>query len=72
MILPLTGKPYEALRYLVSIILPAIATLLSVVNGAWSLGWPMEAILTTFGGVETFLGAVFLGSKKLYDQQEEV
>ncbi len=54
---------YESLRYLSAILLPGIATLLSALNGAWNWGWPMDAILATFVAVETFIGAVFLGSK---------
>lgn len=54
---------YETLRYLVSVVLPAIATLLTALNTAWNWGLPMDAILSTFVAVETFLGAVFLGSK---------
>lgn len=54
---------YEGLRWLVSVVLPAVATLLSCLNSAWGWAWPMEAILATFAGVETFLGAVFLGAK---------
>ena len=54
---------YETLRYLVSIVLPAIATLISGLNTAWNWNLPMDAILSTFVAVETFLGAVFLGSK---------
>lgn len=54
---------YEGLRWLVSVVLPAIATLLAGLNQAWGWNWPMEAILATFAGVETFLGAVFLGAK---------
>ena len=54
---------YEGLRWVISVVLPAIATLLSALNAAWSWGWPIEAILTTFTALETFLGAVFLGAK---------
>ena len=54
---------YEGLRWLVSVVLPATATLLAGLNQAWGWNWPMEAILATFAGVETFLGAVFLGAK---------
>ena len=54
---------YEGLRYLVSIVLPAIATLISGLNTAWNWNLPMDAILSTFAAVETFLGAIFLGSK---------
>lgn len=54
---------YEGLRYLVSIVLPAIATFISGLNTAWNWNLPMDAILSTFVAVETLLGAVFLGSK---------
>lgn len=54
---------YETLRWVVSIVLPAIATLIAALNGAWNWGLPIEAILATFSAVETFLGAVFLGAK---------
>lgn len=54
---------YEGLRWLVAIVLPAIATLVSALNAAWSWGLPIEAIMATFSAVETFLGAVFLGAK---------
>ena len=54
---------YEGLRWVVSIVLPAVATLISALNAAWGWGWPIEAILATFSAVETFLGAVFLGAK---------
>lgn len=58
---------YEALRWAVSIVMPAVATLLSTLNSAWGWGWPIEAILGTFTAVETFLGVVFLGSKVATD-----
>ena len=59
---------YEALRWIVSIVVPATATLLAGLNAAWNWGWPIEAILATFSAVETFLGAVFLGSKIISDR----
>jgi hypothetical protein len=59
---------YEGLRWVVSIVLPATATLLAGLNAAWSWGWPIEAILATFSAVETFLGAVFLGAKIISDR----
>lgn len=61
-------KPiYEGLRWLSAILLPGIATLLAALNGAWGWGLPMDAILATFVAVETFIGAVFLGSKLVTD-----
>jgi hypothetical protein len=59
---------YEGLRWVVSIVLPATATLLAGLNAAWNWGWPIEAILATFSAVETFLGAVFLGAKIVNDR----
>lgn len=58
---------YESLRYLSAILLPGIATLLSALNSVWNWGLPMDAILPTFVAVETFIGAVFLGSKLVTD-----
>lgn len=60
---------YEALRWLSAVLMPGIATLLSALNGAWNWGWPMDAILATFVAVETFIGAVFLGSKIVTDNK---
>ena len=54
---------YEGLRWVVAIVLPAVATLISALNAAWNWNLPIEAILATFSAVETFLGAVFLGAK---------
>ena len=54
---------YESLRWIVSIVLPATATLIAALNAAWQWHLPIEAILGTFSAVETFLGAVFLGAK---------
>lgn len=59
---------YEGLRWVVSIVLPALATLLAGLNAAWNWGWPIEAILATFSAGETFLGAVFLGAKIVNDK----
>lgn len=64
----LPPKVYEALRWVVSIVLPAIATLLTGLNIAWNWNLPMDAILATFACIETFLGVVFLGSKIATDK----
>lgn len=55
---------YEILRWLTWIVLPAIASLISGLNTAWNWGLPIDAILTTFVVVETFLGTV-LGIAKI-------
>lgn len=59
---------YELLRWIVSIVLPATATLIAGLNKAWSWNLPMDSILATFVTVETFVGVVFLGSKYVTDK----
>lgn len=54
----LPQKLYEALRWIVWIVLPATATLISALNAAWNWGLPIEAILASFSAVETFIGVV--------------
>lgn len=54
---------YELLRWVVSIVLPAVATLISALNAAWGWNLPIEGILATISAVGTFLGVVFLGAK---------
>lgn len=62
---------YEILRWFVSIVLPATATLTAGLNKAWEWNLPMDSILATFVTVETFLGAVFLGSKLATDARNK-
>ena len=49
---------YELLRWFTWIVLPATATLISALNAAWSWNLPIDAILSTFVAVETFIGVV--------------
>ena len=55
---------YEVMRWLTWIVLPAIATLIAGLNTAWNWQLPIDAILTTFVAVETFIGTV-LGIAKI-------
>lgn len=66
----LPSKLYETLRWFTWIVLPAIATLLSALNAAWAWGLPIDAILSTFAAVETFIGVV-LGIAKYSNDKEE-
>lgn len=66
----LPSKLYEVLRWFTWIVLPAIATLLSALNAAWAWGLPIDAILSTFAAVETFIGVV-LGIAKYSNDKEE-
>lgn len=66
----LPQKIYEVLRWVTWIVLPAIATLISALNAAWNWGLPIDAILSTFAAVETFIGVV-LGIAKYSNDKEE-
>ena len=67
----LPEKVYEVLRWVVSIVLPATATLIAGLNRAWGWNLPIDAILSTFVAIETFLGVVFLGSKMATDARNK-
>lgn len=62
---------YELLRWFTWIVLPATATLISALNAAWTWGWPIDAILSTFAAVETFIGVVLGIAKYTNDKEEE-
>lgn len=62
---------YEILRWFTWIVLPATATLISALNSAWGWGLPIDAILSTFAAVETFIGVVLGVAKYSYDQEEK-
>lgn len=59
---------YEALRWFTWIVLPASATLIAALNAAWAWGLPIDAILSTFAAVETFIGVVLGISKYSNDK----
>lgn len=66
----LPNKVYDAVKWLVVIVLPAIATLYSVLSSVW--GWPYkDEIVTTITAVDTFLGAVMCISTISYNKEDE-
>lgn len=62
---------YEILRWFTWIVLPAIATLIAALNAAWAWNWPIDAILSTFAAVETFIGVVLGIAKYTNDKEQE-
>lgn len=67
----LPHRLYEILRWFTWIVLPAIATLIAALNAAWAWGLPIDAILSTFAAVETFIGVVLGIAKYSNDKEEE-
>lgn len=65
----LPEKLYEVLRWFTWVVLPACATLIAALNAAWGWNLPIDAILSTFAAVETFIGVV-LGIAKYSNDKE--
>lgn len=67
----LPQKLYEALRWIISVVLPASSVLFATLANAWGWNVPVDAILTTISGIGLFLGAIFGISKVVNDKNEE-
>lgn len=66
----LPNKVYDVVKWIVVIVLPAIATLYSVLSPVW--GWAYkDEIVTTITAVDTFLGAVMCISTISYNKEYE-
>lgn len=66
----LPSKIYEAIRWIIAIVLPAISVLIVSLNTIWGLGWPAEQISLTLDAIALFLGAVFGISKIQNDRKK--
>lgn len=58
---------YELIRWLIAVLLPAIAVFFSTLAEAWGWNLPTQAILTTIAAIELFLGSIFGISKISFD-----
>lgn len=67
----LPQRTYEAIRWIIAIVLPAIGVLVVTLESIWGLGLPAEEISLTLDAVGLFLGTVFGVSKIINDQKEE-
>lgn len=67
----LPQKLYEILRWVISVVIPAVGVLLTTIVGAWGWDIPLEAILATLSGLALFLGTIFGISKVVNDRTEE-
>ena len=64
----ISNKLYDILKWLVIIVLPAVATLYAALSTVW--GWTYsEEIVTTITAVDTFLGAVLCISTATYNKE---
>lgn len=65
----LNDKVYDILKWVVIIVLPALATLYAALASVW--GWPYsQEVVTTITAVDTFLGAVLCISTVQYNKSK--
>ena len=63
----LNNKVYDTLKWLVIIVMPAVATLYAALAAVWA--WPYaDEVVTTITAVDTFLGAVLCISTANYNK----
>ena len=64
------NKTYDTLKWVVSIVLPALITLIGTVGN--SFGWPhTEITMTVIGAVTVFLGTTLGVSNAQYRKEED-
>lgn len=67
----ISNKLYDSLKWLVIIVLPALATLYAALAAVWA--WPdPDQVVTTITAVDTFLGAVLCISSATYNKGGDV
>lgn len=65
----LNDKTYNLLKWLVMIVLPALATFYTTLGGIWGLPY-VEQVPATLTAIATFLGAVCMISSKVYNDNK--
>lgn len=54
----LPNKVYDVLKFIVTIVSPAVVTLLVTLNSLWGWNLPIEAITGTITAITTFIGVL--------------
>ena len=67
----LPKKIYEALRWTIAIVLPAIGVFVVSIDSIWALGLPAQEISLTLDAVGLFLGSIFGISKVIHDASDD-
>lgn len=65
----ITRKMYEAIRWIIAIILPAIGVFVVTLDSIWGLGLPAQEISLTLDALGLFLGSIFGISKIMHDHK---
>lgn len=64
----LPQKIYEALRWILVIVVPAFTLLLTTLTEAWGWDIPLKGIIITIEAIALFLGTIFGISKVVNDK----
>lgn len=65
----LPQKVYEALRWVIAIVLPAVSLLIATLANIWEWEIPSENICLTLDAVALFLGTIFGISKVMNEKR---
>ena len=65
----LPQKVYEALRWVIAIVLPAISLLIATLANIWEWDIPSENICLTLDAIALFLGTIFGISKVMNEKR---
>ena len=66
----MSNKLYDVLKWIVVLVLPALATLYTALAAIWGLPYG-DAIPNTIIAVDTFLGAVLMISSVQYNKDKD-
>lgn len=66
----LPQKLYEAIRWIIAIVLPALGVFVVSIQSIWNLDYPAEQISLTLDAIALFLGMIFGISKIINDQNK--
>lgn len=67
----LPQKIYEAIRWIIAIVLPALGLFITTLANIWAWEIPAEEISLTLDAIGLFLGAIFGISKVINDRETE-
>lgn len=67
----MSNKVYDILKWIVTIVSPAICTLLVTLNSLWNWELPIEAIVGTITAFTTFVGVILGISSANYRKKVE-
>lgn len=65
----LSQNIYEAIRWIIAIVLPALGLLITSLAGIWNWQIPAQEISLTLDAIGLFLGAIFGISKIVNDKK---